>query len=524
MTQSPFTQEDVHQIQAHGLTLEDVQRQLALFEGRAPYLRLAAPCTPGEGITVLDEKAVGPLMELYNKNGPSRRRLKFVPASGAASRMFKTLLKYLNQGGDIVKDRVFKEAAAGNADAKKLLTFMEGIERFAFFTDLKNVLIEKGFTPEGLLKEGRFKEIIYFLLEDEGLNYAHRPKGLLKFHEYPQGSRTAFEEHLVEAAFYIQDQVNTCRLHFTVSDEHEDDFRSLFAKVGAEYEKRYGISYDMDFSTQAPSTDTIAVTPDNRPFRLTDGRLLFRPGGHGALLQNLNALQADIIFIKNIDNVVPDRLKEETFRWKRILGGFLLQVQNEIFDHMKRLASGEESASFPSEAVAYLEQRLLYPVPPAMKEAPPSVQRSYVMERLNRPIRVCGMVKNAGEPGGGPFWVKEPNGERSRQIVETAQIDPLDREQQDILQASTHFNPVDLVCGVRDWQGNPFDLGRYTDPDAVFISRKSKQGRDLKALEHPGLWNGAMARWITFFVEVPETTFNPVKTVNDLLRDQHQPG
>ena len=524
MAQSPFTPEDLQQIEAHGLTLEEVQRQLALFKARTPYLRLMSPCTPDNGITVLEAKAMGRLGEFYAQKGPEHQCIKFVPASGAASRMFKSLLKYLNKEEEITRERVSKAAAAGDEDAEKLLKFMEGIKRFAFFQDLQEVLTQKGFTPETLIEQGRFREIIHFLLTEDGLNYARRPKGLLRFHEYPQGSRTAFEEHLVEAVFYVQDQTNTCRLHFTVSHEHEADFRSLFTEVRPGYQRRYGILYDTDFSTQALSTDTIAVTLDNRPLRQPDGRLLFRPGGHGALLQNLNALQADILFIKNIDNVVPDRLKEETFRWKRILGGLLLEVQDEIFGYLRRLASGEETVSFLSEVTDYIENRLSYPVPEAVKEASPSAKRSYALERLNRPIRVCGMVKNVGEPGGGPFWVMDADGETSRQIVETAQIDPDDPHQQEILQASTHFNPVDLVCGVRDWQGIPFDLSRYTDPDAVFISRKSKDGQDLKALEHPGLWNGSMARWITLFVEVPKITFNPVKTVNDLLRDEHRPG
>ncbi|MDZ7697016.1 MAG: DUF4301 family protein [Deltaproteobacteria bacterium] len=400
---------------------------------------------------------------------------------------------------------------------------MDKVERFAFFGDLQSVLSKNGYLADDLLKKGRFREILSFLLEQEGLNYAHRPKGLLKFHKYPWGSRTAFEEHLVEAVSYIKDAAGNCFLHFTVSPEHMDGFKTLLERVRPDYEKRFDVHYHTGFSTQDRATDTLAVTLNNRPFRQADGRLLFRPGGHGALLGNLNHINADMIFIKNIDNVVPDHLKGETFKWKQVIGGYLLQLQREIFTYMESLSSGRETTAFLDDVSAFLEESLLYPVPPEMKTASASVRRADLMERLNRPIRVCGMVKNAGEPGGGPFWVKDKDGETSRQIVETAQIDPDSRSQQGILGASTHFNPVDLVCGMKDWQGIPFDLSRFTDPDAVFISQKSKEGKDLKALEHPGLWNGAMARWITLFVEVPGITFNPVKTVNDLLRKEHQP-
>ncbi len=524
MTPFCFNDDDLKQINAHGLTVDEVQRQMALFGSAPPYLNLVAPCTPENGVVVFEPGEVQALMAAFASERRPYRLVKFVPASGAASRMFKALLKYFHRGEEVSKAVITKAASAGDGDAKDLLEFMNGVKRFAFYEDLRSVLTENGYDPDAPLKKGRFREILSFLLEQEGLNYAHRPKGLLKFHTYPWGSRTAFEEHLVEAASYIKDEAGGCPLHFTVSPEHMDGFKILLERVQPDYEKGFDVHYHIDFSTQDRATDTIAVTPNNRPFRKPDGRLLFRPGGHGALLRNLNHIDADMIFIKNIDNVVPDHLKGDTFRWKQVIGGYLLRLQGEIFTYMESLSSGRETTTFLDDVSAFLKERLLYPVPHSARAASPSVRRAYLMERLNRPIRVCGMVRNAGEPGGGPFWVEDKDGETSRQIVETAQIDPDSRSQQEIVAASTHFNPVDLVCGMKDWQGIPFDLSRFTDPDAVFISQKSREGKDLKALEHPGLWNGAMARWITLFVEVPGITFNPVKTVNDLLRKEHQPA
>jgi len=523
MGQSPFSDDDLRQIEAHGLTIQEVRRQLALFKSDTPYLTLVAPCTPENGIAVFEKEETERLLKVFESEKPNYRWVKFVPASGAASRMFKTLLKVLNEEENISKDAVSKEASTGDKQAEQLLQFMEGVEQFAFFGDLETILIKNGFNPEALIVNGQFTEIVRFLLEPEGLNYAHEPKALLKFHKYPSETRTAFEEHLVEAASYIKDQTGNCALHFTVSQEHLAGFKTLLEQVRPEYERRFGVHYQTAFSTQSASTDTLAVTLGNRPFRREDGRLLFRPGGHGALLHNLNRVDEDMSFIKNIDNVVPDHLKAETFKWKQVIGGYLLQLQAEIFGYVESLVSGKETPLFLDEVCAYVEERLGYPIPAAVRAASSSVKRSYLTERLNRPIRVCGMVKNAGEPGGGPFWVRDRDGGVSRQIVEMAQIDPDAELQQEIVRGATHFNPVDLVCGVKDWQGRPFDLSRFTDPDAVFISLKSKNGQDLKALEHPGLWNGAMARWITLFVEVPSVTFNPVKTVNDLLRKEHQP-
>jgi hypothetical protein len=524
MDKDVFTDKDLRQIEEHGLTIDEVHRQLDLFKMPKPFLKLAGPCIVGDGIMVFNRENITSLIETYETGGPGHDCVKFVPASGAASRMFKVLLRYLNQEKEITRDAVSMEASAGEGDAKQLLDFMDGLKRFAFFKELKSALSGQGFNVDTLSEKGYFRDILRFFLTDDGLDYANLPKGLLKFHEYPEGSRTAFEEHLVEAASYVADEDGRCPLHLTVSQEHLNGFESSFRSARPIYEERYGVVYDIAFSMQAKSTDTLAVKLDNTPFRQEDGRLLFRPGGHGALLKNLNEIDGDIIFIKNIDNVVPDYLKPETFRWKKITGGYLISIQNQIRGYMKKLASSDADHQLLVEAASFLEEKLLLSIPGPIKSASPEAKRTYLMERLDRPVRVCGMVKNVGEPGGGPFWVEDETGERSLQIVETAQIDPDSKVQQNILAASTHFNPVDLVCGVRDWQGRPFDLSRFVDPKAVLISQKSKYGQDLKALEHPGLWNGSMARWITLFVEVPAITFNPVKTVNDLLRKEHQPG
>ena len=523
MDKDVFTDKDLRQIEEHGLTIDEVYRQLDLFKMPKALLKLAGPCTVGDGITVFDTGKKTSLIETYEAEGPWHNCVKFVPASGAASRMFKVLLRYLNQEKEITRDAVSIGASAGDGDAKQLLDFMDGLKKFAFFRELKSSLSGQGFNVDILLEKGHFRDILRFLLTGDGLDYADLPKGLLKFHEYPEGSRTAFEEHLVEAASYVADEDGRCPLRLTVSQEHLNGFDSCFNAVRPIYEERCGVLYDISFSMQAKSTDTIAVKLDNTPFRQEDGRLLFRPGGHGALLKNLNDIDGDIIFIKNIDNVVPDHLKPETFRWKKIIGGYLISTRNQIRGYMERLASGDADHLLLVEVASFLEEELLFSIPGPIKSASPEATRTYLMERLDRPVRVCGMVKNTGEPGGGPFWAEDETGERSLQVVETGQIDLDSKEQRDILGASTHFNPVDLVCGVRDWQGRPFALSRFADPKTVFISQKSKDGKDLKALEHPGLWNGSMARWITLFVEVPGITFNPVKTVNDLLRKEHQP-
>jgi len=524
MGQNIFTDGDLSQILEHGLTHEEVSRQLELFQSTSPYLKLVRPCITGDGIQVMPPEQMKTLIRTYELKVQERQCLKFVPASGAASRMFKTLLRALAGEREIKKGLVEKKARTGQKDSRELLEFMVGIEHFAFFEDLDFGMLKQGHQIKSLIKAGTFREIIHSLLTGSGLNYTALPKGLVKFHTYEDGNRTAFEEHLVEAVSWVTDPERLCRLHFTVSPEHMEKFESLLDKVRLVFEKKYQVTFQVSFSFQKSSTDTIAVDLEGNPFREKNGRLLFRPGGHGALIENVNDLKGDIVFIKNIDNVVPDRLKADTVRWKKILGGYLISLQDQIFSYLNKLSSESVDSRYLDEVMAFMKDALSMELhdffgPDSLEE-----KKNFCMEKLNRPIRICGMVRNEGEPGGGPFWVQEPSGEIFLQIVESAQVDPNAREQQSILASATHFNPVDLVCGVCDWQGRPFALQRYVDEKAIFLSRKSKDGKDLKALEHPGLWNGAMAGWITLFVEVPISTFNPVKTVNDLLHPEHQPA
>jgi hypothetical protein len=521
MTESIFSKKDINQIRLIGTTPEKVISQIAMFKKGTPYLKLSRPCTVDDGIRSISDDELKQLTAIYEEYAPRKSMTKFVPASGAASRMFKTLLRFNNAYDTIQRNAIASTARQGDRDSRYILTFMEGIRRFAFYDDLKSAMAKDGLDAEALIDANQFKEIIDYLLTHKGLGYTQLPKGLIKFHHYHDSSRTAFEEHLVEAADYAKDDNGVCALHFTVSLEHRQRFEYLLKAVQVSYQESYGVRFQVGFSVQEKSTDTIAVDLGNKPFRLNDGTLLFRPGGHGALIKNLNNLRGDIIFIKNIDNVVPDKLKGHTFVWKRVLGGHLIRIQQQVFSYLERLIEDQADQELLGEAFDFAENELC--VSPVDRELmSKEARQDFLVSMLNRPIRVCGMVKNEEEPGGGPFWVEGKDGSLSPQIVESAQVDLESKDQQSVLRSSTHFNPVDIVCGVRDWQGNPFDLRKYVDPDAVFISQKSKAGRELKALELPGLWNGAMAFWNTIFVEVPLITFNPVKTINDLLRKEHQ--
>jgi hypothetical protein len=519
---SIFSGEDLKQIRSLGITKEQVISQLESFQKPEPYLRLNRPCTIGDGIRTIKEEELPPLLEHQREATDQGRCLKFVPASGAATRMFEFLLWYYTHEPRIDRDEIVSRTEAGERKCKDLLEFMARIDRFAFFDTLKEVMANAALDIHALMKGGRFKQVLNYFLTSRGLNYAHLPKGLLEFHRYPDGSRTAFEEHLVEAAEYVRNARGICRLHLTVSPEHREGFEELLDRVRPLYEAEYNVQFLVDFSIQKQSTNTIAVDQENRPFRLEDGKLVFRPSGHGALIENLNDLEGDVIFIKNIDNVVPDKLKGPTFTWKKALAGYLVKLQKRIFSYVEKLAAGMEEDQFLNEALEFATAGLCLSIPEGQRLESPGKKREFLLSALNRPLRVCGIVESQGEPGGGPSWVEGRNGSLSLQIVEEAQVDPDAVEQQEIWGSATHFNPVDIVAGVRDYRGNPFDLGQYVDPNAIIITRKSKDGRELKALELPGLWNGAMAHWNNIFVEVPLTTSNPVKTINDLLRPEHQ--
>ncbi len=505
-----FSQEDLRAITDRGMDLAEILKQIEIFRTGVKPIKLIRPARIDDGIVQIIPSERETLLSFHNQAAGKGRALKFVPASGVASRLFKDWQSCCRRG------RFDSEEGSAN--------FLDDIVKFAFYDDLKDVMAAHGQSVEGYIRDKRCADILGYLLTRKGLNYAWLPKALLKFHIYPGHSRTALEEHLAEAALYVRDAHNTCRIHFTVSKEHEPPFQDFLHRVTADYEKLYGVRYEVSVTTQLPSTDTIAVGADNKPFRDRNGEVLFRPGGHGALLQNLNAVDGDIIFLKNIDNVVPDRLKDIMALYKKLLGGYLVQLQDEIFRILNFFSEkGVEDAQL-SPIIRFCQERLLIPFPDGFRDYSTSAKKAYIFQKLNRPIRVCGMVKNEGEPGGGPFWVKEKDGTRSLQIVEENQVDPDSREQKEIWKSSTHFNPVDLVCGVRNYRGERFDLHRYADRDTVLISTKPYENEETKVLELPGLWNGSMAFWNTVFVEVPLETFNPVKTVDDLLRKSHLPS
>lgn len=446
-----FNNLDLAEMRKRGISTKEASRQLMLLRNPPHVIVLDHPCTVGDGIRVCSRAEVEKFSSLYEEARAQGRLSAFIPASGASSRMFAAF-------------------HSRNHESHEVMKFMRNLRKFAFFEDLRAVHARQGLRVESLIRQRRFEEIIHALLGPQGLNYGQFPKALIPFHRYPSGSRTAFEEHLVLASKLLKDSEGICRLHFTVSPDQERPFRDFASCTVPRYEVLLGCRYEIRFSVQDRSTDTLAVDLKNRPFHLKDGTLLFRPAGHGALIDNLNKGRGDVVFINNIDNVTFEEGQKEIVRWRKVLAGCLIDLQRQPFD---------------------------------------------------RPWRVCGVVKNTGEPGGAPFWVKGLSGELSLQIVEAAQISH-DPRQRRIFSFSTHFNPVDMVCGLRDFRGRPFDLRKFADPSAAFVSERSHDGRRLKALEHPGLWNGAMAGWNTVFIEVPLSTFNPVKTVNDLLGSHHQ--
>jgi hypothetical protein len=523
MSEIELTDADREQLAAVGISTREAQRQLRLLASPPSFQRLVRPAVVDDGIVRIPTEGVAELHAMHAQAARECRLTKFVPASGAATRMFRELLAF-HAGDDrgTTWDDVKRQAATGQAAAAALETLLAEIRRFAFHDVLEALVHQEGEELDLLAEDGAYSEILDALLGPQGLNYAQLPKGLLKFHAYPDGCRTAFEEHLVEAADYVMDADGTCRLHFTVSPEHQPAFDSLLDAVRGRFFARYGARLDVGFSVQKASTDTLAIDVDDQPIRDDSGRLLLRPGGHGALIENLNDLAGDLVFVKNIDNVQPDWRKGATLDWKRTLAGYLLQLQRRAFDYITRLRTPDVSDDMLDETERFAREQLNVASGPTGGTR--DARREALLDRLDRPLRVCGVVSNTGEPGGGPFWVCQSDGTIDLQIVEGAQIEPGNDEQQAILRDSTHFNPVDLVCGVRDVDGRPFDLPRFIDPDAVIVTEKSTAGRTLKALERPGLWNGAMSRWNTVFVEVPLETFSPVKSVLDLLRPEHQPS
>ena len=504
-----LTQQDLKQLAQKGISEQQIETQLGQFKTGFPFLKLEAAAAIGRGIVAPTSDEGRKYVDAWQKyKAAGKRVVKFVPASGAASRMFKDMFAFVDADYD-----------KPTTDFEK--KYFDNIDKFAFYGELDAVCQKNnGKGIKELVKEGNFKAVAANMLKAEGLNYGQLPKGLLLFHNYPEGPRTPMEEHLVEGALYAASN-GEAHVHFTVSHEHMELFKQKVAQKADMYAKKYGIAYDITFSEQKPSTDTVAANPDGTPFRNADGSLLFRPGGHGALIENLNEIEADVIFVKNIDNVVPDRLKGDTVLWKQIIAGVLITLQKKAFEYLELLDSGKYTHEQIEEIIRFVQNDLCCRKAD-IKELEDADLVIYLRKKLNRPMRVCGVVKNVGEPGGGPFLTYNQDGTVSLQILESSQIDKSNKEYMEMFTKGTHFNPVDLVCAVKDYKGNAFDLPKFVDPTTGFISQKSKSGKELQALELPGLWNGAMSDWSTIFVEVPLSTFNPVKTVNDLLRDQHQ--
>ena len=491
-----------------GISAEQVAEQLKTFKTGFPFLKIEAAATIEKGVLAPSQNEVDNYLNVWDSYcAQGNAILKFVPASGAASRMFKDLFAFLSAEYDVP-----------TTDFEK--NFFANIEKFAFYSDLDTVCRKnKAMTVKELVEKGQYKDVVFNLLDFTGMNYGSLPKGLLKFHNYDCCSRTSAEEHFVEGALYaVTDGV--VKLHFTVSPNHKALFEELVAERKSHYEEKFGVRYDITFSEQKQCTDTIAVDAENAPFR-ENGSLVFRPGGHGALIENLNDIDADVIFIKNIDNVVPDRLKADTVTYKKLLAGILVDTQKKVFEYLNLIDSGKYTHEQVEEMIHFLQNNLQCRNT-EIKDMEDCDLILYLRKKFNRPMRVCGMVKNVGEPGGGPFLAYNQDGTVSLQILESSQIDMNNATAKAMFENGTHFNPVDLVCAVKDYKGNKFNLPAFVDKNTGFISHKSKNGRELKAMELPGLWNGAMSDWNTIFVEVPLVTFNPVKTVNDLLREVHQ--
>ncbi len=501
-----FTREDLKQIRALGLSLRDVEKQLAVYAKGPSHLKLNRPCTLGDGIMSVTPEQRKKIVLLYESEAARRKLLKFVPASGAASRMFAQWFAASEKGS-------FGDRAADHS-------FHRDLKKMPFIS-----LIEQHTAAGRHLKQKNISGLLAHILTEEGLHYGWLPKAMIHFHAYPEGEmRTAIEEHLVEAASFIRDTRGRCHLHVTLSEEHIQKVKAKIRDVRKKYEDRFQIRVKVDHSVQSPSTNIIAVNEDLTPFRNGDGRLVFRPGGHGALLQNLGALDADFIFVKNIDNVVPDNLLKKILPYKKMLGGLALSLQQSVFAVLRELEKTGVAAETIDVCAQFCRESLNCVFAPEFERMTPAQKKKKLISVLNRPLRVCGMVRNEGEPGGGPFWVDEQDGTQTLQIVESAHVNMKDSSQQAIWRHAAYFNPVDMVCCIKNYAGEPFDLKKFVDPEAYLISSKTDKGRKLLAQELPGLWNGSMARWNTVFVELPITVFNPVKTVYDLLRPQHTAG
>jgi len=510
-----LSQHDHLVLEKHGLFISQIEAQLLQLRQGMPPLHLVRPCRVGDGIHQLSPKQATDYRQQFKIAHAAGRVSKFIPASGAATRMFKDLLQYVEKESSPLstepKDSPLPESITHG---------WKQFHQFPFIDDLRQYFETQGIDFQDLYQRKQMATVFRALLHVPGLGYAHLPKALLAFHRYPDHTRTALEEHVHESMMYADKTTDHIRIHLTVSAQFETQVRQHIETIQKKIARRE-MPLEVSVSVQKTSTDTIALDSQGQPFRDKEGLLVFRPGGHGALLENLNDYQGDIVCISNIDNVVPDYLKKPIIDCRMSLAGYLISLQKEIFSHLKQLQSAQPEAIANAEAL--IRNHLHDHLPPSNEGFSCSDKITWLQQFLNRPLRVCGMVQNTGEAGGGPFWVQQADGTQSRQIVEQSQADPDSTEQQELFATSTHFNPVDMVCGVRDYQGNLFNLLQFRDPQTSFISQKTYEGRPLKALEWPGLWNGGMSNWITLFVEVPRTTFNPVKTFADWLHPHHQP-
>ncbi len=507
-----LTPQDHRHLEEHGISLREIEQHLDIFRRGVPFARLARPCVLDDGIRRLPPDVPNLLRHFENARAAGRIT-RFVPASGMATRMFHELQVC----------RLTTDSTQAPTSARRVLKqFLDNLSKFAFADDLANALKEQGRRLDTLIEKGHDHPILDALMDSPGLNYAGLPKGLLAFHRYSDSTRTPIEEHLVDAAACVADDKGHARLHLTVSPEHRDAIRRHVERACRTLARR-AVTWDADCSVQHPSTNTIAVDMDNRPFRDARGNLLFQPSGHGALLSNLHELGGDLVCIKNIDNVVPDHVKPVTHHYHKALGGLLVSIQDTLFAFLTQLESESPSSALLKRVTEWACHTLAMPLPDEWNTFDNAHRTRWLRAWLNRPLRVCGMIPASGEPGGGPFWVERNDGTGALQIVEDAQVDHKNPRQRDIFNSSTHFHPVDLACGVRDYKGRRFNLHQFADPGAGWISKKSHEGRAMKIMERPGLWNGAMAKWHSVFVEVPRHTFNPVKTVLDLLLPTHQP-
>ena len=513
-----FTDADFEQIKAHGISLDKIEGELLLFQNGIPNIYLEKPATINDGILKLSSDEFEKYALFFDNKKSNFKLKKFVPASGAATRMFKFLNEFLiefSPGTETVN------AYINRKKDKNLPVFLAGIEKFPFYEEVKSQvkqIVDNYYSLESHEKSYHF---IKTMLAADYFDFANKPKGVLNFHKYDTHIATPVEEHLNECAYYASSKA-VSHLHFTVSENHEELFQKIVCEVKEQIENKAGITLHIRYSYQDKSTDTIAVTMQNKPFRNEKNELVFRPGGHGALINNLNNLNADVVFIKNIDNIIQNHI-EQTTLYKKALAGLLIDLQDRIFNILIAIDNKKINNNFIKEVFDFMSQDLNIIVHEDFFKFTLENQIEFIKQKLNRPIRVCGMVKNEGEPGGGPFWVKSGKGTISLQIVESSQVDINNPAQAKILSKATHFNPVDLVCGIKNYKGEKFNLLKFVDNSTGFIVHKNNKGKELKAYELPGLWNGAMAKWITVFVEVPLVTFNPVKTVNDLLKPAHQP-